>query len=360
MVAMDLRSLISKSYNGKKVFLTGHTGFKGTWLLSWLHALEADIKGYSLDPFGYNDLYNLIDGDDLCNSTIADIRDKERIRDEIINFEPDFIFHLAAQPLVRDSYLFPVTTFETNIIGTANVLDAVRDLNKNCTVIIITTDKVYHNNEWNYPYRETDSLGGYDPYSSSKACCELVVDSYRSSFFNLKNIEGHRKALATARAGNVIGGGDRAKDRLIPDIIRAVESGRTISVRNPFAVRPWQHVLEPLYGYLLLGAKLSEQPNLYSGSWNFGPYNEDVLSVEDIVKIAIGFYGDVSYQIAAMETQEPHEASLLKLDISKAVNDLGWQPKWNTQEAIQKSLDWYKRSLIESPYDLVQEQIRAY
>ncbi len=359
MVKMKLQIRLENTYQGKKVFLTGHTGFKGSWLVCWLHLLGANVKGYSLAPPNNNDLFNLIEGESLCTSIIDDIRSKDNICKEIIDFQPDFIFHLAAQPLVLDGYDFPLETFEINVIGTANVLEAARGLKGKCTIIIVTTDKVYQNNEWQYPYRETDPLGGYDPYSSSKACCELVVNSYRNSFFNLEEFANHQKALATARAGNVIGGGDRSKDRIVPDIVKSIESKQTIKVRNPLAIRPWQHVLEPLGGYLLLGAMLSKEPTRFSEAWNFGPFNEDVTSVEDLVKIALEFYGNFSYDLASLKNQ-PHEARLLRLDISKTISELGWRPKWSAEEAITLSLEWYKRSLSEIPFELVKEQIRLY
>ncbi len=345
-------------YAGKKVFLTGHTGFKGSWLLAWLHLLGAEVKGYSLAPQNEEDLFNILRGPDLCDSVIADIRDKEKLAKEILNFQPDFIFHLAAQPLVRLSYEIPSETFEVNAIGTAYVLDALRQLTKPCVAVMITTDKVYDNKEWHYPYRETDRLGGYDPYSASKAATEIVISSYRSSFFNPSHYEKHLKAVASARAGNVIGGGDWAKDRIIPDIVRALKNNQPIEVRNPNAVRPWQHVLEPLSGYLLLGAKLTESPTKYAESWNFGPYMEDNLTVKDLVERAIEIWGSGSFYTPQYE-QPLHEAKLLKLDINKAVNELGWQPKMNAKEAINTTLEWYANA-ESTAYDFTFKQITAY
>ena len=284
-----------KVYRDKKVFLTGHTGFKGSWLLVWLHSLGAKVKGYALAPENSEDLYNQINGDGLCESVIADIRDKDRLKEEIISFQPDFIFHLAAQPLVRLSYELPVYTFEVNTLGTAYVLDALRYVEKACNVIIITTDKVYENKEWHYPYRENDRLGGYDPYSASKATAELVVGSFQNSFFNKKEYARHKKSISSARAGNVIGGGDWAKDRIIPDIVRALQQNKNIEVRNPYAVRPWQHVIEPLSGYLLLGQKLVEDPIKYAEAWNFGPVQDDTFTVQDLVKEAISVWGSGHY-----------------------------------------------------------------
>ncbi len=347
-------------YKNKKVFLTGHTGFKGSWMLAWLHQLGAVVKGYSLAPENTFDLYHTMQGDLLCESIIADIRDKQKLENEIISFQPDFIFHLAAQPLVRLSYEIPSDTFSVNAIGTAHVLDAVRKLTKPCIVVLITTDKVYENLEWHYPYRETDRLGGYDPYSASKACAEIVINSYRNSFFNPKNYIEHQKCLASARAGNVIGGGDWAKDRIIPDIVRALQNKETISVRNPKSIRPWQHVLEPVGGYLHLGLKLLEDPIAYANAWNFGPYAEDNLYVEDLVKTAIQIWGQGEYQSPTLINQ-PHEAGLLKLDINKSINELNWKPKWNAKIAIEKTLNWYKASSESiNSIDLVYQNISEF
>jgi CDP-glucose 4,6-dehydratase len=327
-------------YGGKKVFLTGHTGFKGSWLLKIFSMLGAEVKGYALAPENDFDLYHLLNGDKLCNSVIADLRDRQTLSDAITDFEPDFIFHLAAQPLVRLSYDIPVDTFEINAIGTANVLEGMRKLTKPCYTVMITTDKVYHNNEWAYPYRENDRLGGYDPYSASKACTELVIDSYRNSFFNTGKYSSHQKAIAVGRAGNVIGGGDWAKDRLIPDIIRALSKNESIEIRNPNAVRPWQHVLEPLVGYLLLGAKLFNEPEKYSTAFNFGPHFNDALPVTEMVNLAIKYWGNGSYFVNQNPNQ-PHEAGLLKLDISKALVEIGWQPKFNASSALNYTVTWY-------------------
>ena len=339
MVA-SLFQKLQQVYKGKKVFLTGHTGFKGAWMLKTLSLLGADVKGYALEPQTKDDLFYLINGEQICDSVIADLRDKQRLQKEIVDFQPDFVFHLAAQPLVRLSYEIPAETFEVNAIGTANVLDAVRLLEKKCDVVLITTDKVYHNNEWIYPYRENDRLGGYDPYSASKACAELVIDSYRNSFFNVKNYNQHQKGIAVARAGNVIGGGDWSKDRLIPDIAKAFAVEKPVVIRNPQSVRPWQHVLEPVIGYLLLGANLAIEPLKFSQAYNFGPHLSDALPVEEMLKLAIASWGKGDYKVESIEGQ-PHEAGLLKLDISKAITDLKWQPKMNAQQAVSMTMDWY-------------------
>ncbi|OOQ59859.1 CDP-glucose 4,6-dehydratase [Mucilaginibacter pedocola] len=332
---------LTEVYKGKKVFLTGHTGFKGSWLLKIFSLLGAEVKGYALAPQNELNLYSVISGDASCQSVIADLRNREALNEAVASFQPDFIFHLAAQPLVRLSYEIPSETFEVNAIGTANVLDAMAKLNKPCNAVLITTDKVYHNNEWAYPYRETDRLGGYDPYSASKACTELVIDSYRNSFFNTKAYDKHQKAIAVGRAGNVIGGGDWSKDRLIPDIARALSAGKDIEVRNPASVRPWQHVLEPLLGYLLLGAKLAESPQAYSQAYNFGPDVNDAFPVKRMVELAIECWGSGSYY-TNVDPNQPHEAGLLKLDISKAIDELKWKPLFNATKAVQYTIDWYK------------------
>jgi CDP-glucose 4,6-dehydratase len=332
---------LENAFKGKKVFLTGHTGFKGSWLLKTLSLLGAEIKGYALEPQTPNDLFHLIEGEKLCHSVISDLRDKKRLESAIVTFQPDFVFHLAAQPLVRLSYEIPVETFEVNVLGTANLLHSVKLLQKKCTVVLITTDKVYHNNEWVYPYRENDRLGGYDPYSASKACTELLIDSYRNSFFNVKDYGSHLTGIAVARAGNVIGGGDWSKDRLIPDIVRSLMANKPIIIRNPNAVRPWQHVLEPVLGYLSLGMHLESHPVDFAQAYNFGPESEDTYSVEEMVQLAIAAWGSGNYRIER-DLNQPHEAGFLKLDISKSKSELNWMPKMNSEESIKFVLDWYR------------------
>jgi CDP-glucose 4,6-dehydratase len=335
------KAILEQTYQCKKVFLTGHTGFKGSWMLQWLHLLGATVKGYSLAPENNEDLYHHIYGDSLCDSVIADLCQKDTLEKSILDFRPDFVFHLAAQPLVRQSYEMPVKTIEVNVLGTAHVLDAVRKLENSCTVVLITTDKVYENKEWVFPYRENDRLGGHDPYSASKACAEIIINSYLKSFFHIKDFSQHNKAVASARAGNVIGGGDWAKDRIIPDIIRALLNEEPVKVRNPYSVRPWQHVLESIGGYLLLGAKLKAEPLLFQGAWNFGPYAEDNKVVEELVVEALKIWGEGSYE-KTMLISQPHEAELLKLDISKATSLLKWKPVYNSSQAINKTVEWYK------------------
>lgn len=329
-------------YKGKKVFLTGHTGFKGSWMLMILNMLGAKVKGYALAPEEELNLYRLIKGDTLCESVIADIIDAQRLEKEILDFQPDFIFHLAAQALVKKSYESPIETFQVNIMGTANLLDAVRKLERKCNVVIITTDKVYENKELMYPYKEEDALGGFDPYSSSKACAEIVAASYRRSFFHPDKYSTHQKSIATARAGNVIGGGDWSKDRIIPDLVKALRVKEPLQVRNPNSIRPWQHVLEPVGGYLLLGAKLEENPVKYAEAYNFGPQIEDNLTVKQLVDKAIAIWGYGEY-VDGSDPNAPHEAKLLQLDISKAIRELNWHPKMNSAKAIDLTLEWYKK-----------------
>jgi CDP-glucose 4,6-dehydratase len=354
-------SLDFSSYQNKKVFLTGHTGFKGSWLLAWLHELGANVKGYALEPDQDNALYTSMGGGLLCDSIIADIRNKDRLASELLSFQPDFIFHMAAQPLVRLSYDIPIETWEVNTLGTAYLLEAVRKLVKPCVVVLITTDKVYENREWHYPYRETDRLGGHDPYSASKAGAELVISSYRNSYFSPASHHLHKKSIASARAGNVIGGGDWAKDRIVPDIVRALQKGEEVIVRNPNSVRPWQHVLEPLAGYLQLGLKMQEDPIRFSGAWNFGPLQQDALTVGELVELAISLWGGGAYKTPNLKSQV-HEASLLRLDISKTAEEIGWTPKWNAAQAIEKTIQWYltigKGEV--SPFQFMMSQIKEF
>ena len=357
-----MESLVSHNYlsqyKNKKVFVTGHTGFKGAWLTVWLHVLGASVKGYSLAPEDAEGLFSVIKDKIEFENVFADIRDKEKLRNEIHQFQPDYIFHLAAQALVRKSYQIPAETFDVNVTGTANLLEIVHTLSGKCTVVIITTDKVYQNNEVNYHYRETDMLGGYDPYSASKAAAEIVVSSFRDSFFNIPKYAIHNKAVVSVRAGNVIGGGDWNKDRIIPDIIRSLINKKPVSVRNPNAVRPWQHVLEPLGGYLFLGILLESNPEKYSGAYNFGPLPEDHLSVRELVNLAIKTWGSGTWSDDSDATQ-PHEAGLLKLDISKAKDMLCWQPKLSGRQAIQLTLDWYKEDK-DNKFSFTLQQIKNY
>lgn len=327
-------------FEGKKVFLTGHTGFKGSWLLQILAMCNAEIKGFSLAPQKEIDLYNQIDGDRLCDSIIHDLRDAEFLKKEIVDFQPDYIFHLAAQPLVIEGYQNPLYTFEVNAQGTANVLDAIRGLEKPCVAVMITTDKVYENHDDNSLFHEEDKLGGYDPYSASKAACEIVISSYRNSFFNPKNYYNHQKVIVSMRAGNVIGGGDYADNRIIPDIIKSIQQNELLTLRNPLATRPWQHVLEPLGAYLLVATKAFDHPLDFATSYNIGPEKEDVLSVENLTQIAIETMQKGQYEIAK-EAPKLHEAATLMLDISKIKKEMNWLPKWNAKQAIQNTILWY-------------------
>ncbi len=345
----------------KRIFLTGHTGFKGSWMLAILKQLGAEVMGYSLAPNTNPSLFDVIKGAELCHSVIGDVRNAEYLHKCMTDFQPDVVFHLAAQPIVRTSYKIPAETFEVNTIGTANVLDGIRLLGKPSVGVMITTDKVYQNNETGQTYRETDPFGGYDPYSASKACAELVIDSYRKSFFNPNDYDKHQKAIASARAGNVIGGGDWAADRLIPDIVRALSKGGTIQIRNPKAVRPWQHVLEPLSGYILLAEKLMEDPVRYAEGFNFGPNPEDTLTVEEMTEMAVKIWGKGNFDFPHLENQ-PHEAGLLSLDITKAHDVLGWTPHRTAQQALEHTLEWYK-IYYEEPTEIFRmtlEQIKSY
>ncbi len=358
MEEMVSNASLSGFYKDKKVFVTGHTGFKGTWLLLLLRELGAITKGYALAPeFDYS-LFNIVDAGKFSESIIADIRDKKKLLHEIVNFQPDYVFHLAAQPLVRRSYQIPAETFEVNVAGTANLLECVSALQKKCTVVVVTTDKVYENQENHKLYKEEDILGGYDPYSASKACTELVVSSFRNSFFNTKKIDEHHKSIATARAGNVIGGGDWSTDRIIPDIIRSLQAGQNIIVRNPSSVRPWQHVLEPLSGYLLLAGMLNDDPTKYASAFNFGPLPDDHLTVKSLVEKSIEAWGTGSWTDASRSDQ-PHEAGLLQLDITKAQKILGWKPKLDAATSIGWTIDWYKQP-DNRKKDFTMQQINTY
>jgi CDP-glucose 4,6-dehydratase len=336
---MELTMINTSFWKGKKVFITGHTGFKGSWLSMWLNMLGAKVSGYALTPPTNPSLFELCSISELIDSNIGDIRDIVLLHNIINRIQPEIIFHLAAQPLVRDSYKIPVETYAINVMGTVNLLEAVRQCPSVRAVVNVTTDKCYENKEWDWGYRENEPLGGYDPYSNSKACSELVTSAYRNSYFNPQNYQEHGVGIATARAGNVIGGGDWAADRLIPDIIKAVMNDETVKIRSPYAIRPWQHVLEPLSGYLLLAQKLSENGPEYSGGWNFGPNDSDAKKVQWIVQKICSIWGaSASYEID--KGNHPHEATFLKLDCSKAKNRLAWLPRWDLEQAINKIIEW--------------------
>jgi CDP-glucose 4,6-dehydratase len=326
-------------YRGKKVFVTGHTGFKGSWLCLWLTQLGAEVVGYSIDLPSEPNHFELLDLNMV--SIMGDILDKKKITEAIQEHQPDIVFHMAAQPLVRESYLNPVGTFETNVMGTVNVLEACR-LAKVKAILNITSDKCYQNNEWERGYKEDDAMGGHDPYSASKGCAELVGNAYRSSFFNPKKYKDtHDTLLADARAGNVIGGGDWAKDRLIPDIMKSTSKGETVSIRNPKATRPWQHVLEPLSGYLHLGWKLLEENKDFAENWNFGPNDSASLTVQEVIEHTRKHWEKIVYDIQE-NPADFHEANLLKLDSSKARTVLKWTTVWDNDTTFKKTIDWYK------------------
>jgi CDP-glucose 4,6-dehydratase len=334
--------LLRSTYADKKVFLTGHTGFKGAWMLQILNWLGADVKGFSLEPEKSKDLYNQVNGDELCySSVIGDIKDAHALQGEIVRYEPDYVFHLAAQSLVRRSYEQPVDTFHVNALGTAHVLEAMRHLSSPCVGLMITTDKVYENPERGIPFKEDDKLGGYDPYSASKSAAEIIIASYERSFFSVDRYAEHQKAIASVRAGNVIGGGDFSDDRIIPDIVRAIENDDRVVLRNPKSIRPWQHVLEPLGAYLLLAAKMTQDPVAYTGAYNFGPAANDEKSVQNLTDIFYQAYGQNSHYEINQSDANPHEAKLLLLDSEKAHQKLGWHPQLDASTAIHWTAKWY-------------------
>jgi len=326
-------------WQGKKVFITGHTGFKGSWLSLWLLSMGADVYGYSLKPPTVPSLFELCRLDKMVQTKIADVRDYLCLEKSMQEFQPEIVIHMAAQALVRDSYKIPVDTYAINVMGTVHLLEAAKKTASVSTILNITTDKCYENKEWAWGYRENEPMGGYDPYSSSKACSELVTSAYRSSFFNPEQYEVHKVSLASARAGNVIGGGDWATDRLIPDCVKSLINNEPILIRNPNAIRPWQHVLEPLAGYLMLCEKQYNEGAHYAEGWNFGPDDKDAKSVEYIVNKMCTLWGDHAQYIID-DGQHPHEAHYLKLDCSKAKSILKWQPKWSLDLALAKIVAW--------------------
>jgi CDP-glucose 4,6-dehydratase len=341
-------------WRGRRVLVTGHTGFKGAWLALWLHRLGAEVTGLALPPATDPNLFTLARVEEVAAHRVADIRDRELVADVIRAADPQTVFHLAAQPLVRPSYDDPIGTFSTNVMGTAHVLEALRECPSLRVVVAITTDKVYRNREWPFPYREDDHLGGHDPYSASKAGSEIVAACYRDAFFRDRGV-----ALATARAGNVIGGGDWSLDRLIPDAVRAFGGGRTLHIRRPDAVRPWQHVLDPLAGYLRLARRLFAEPGL-AGAYNFGPHTHEAATVRQVVDLARAAFGrgDVAY---GPGDEGPHEAGWLALETARARTVLGVRPLWNLAEAVTRTMDWYARQLAgQDARELCLAEIAAY
>jgi CDP-glucose 4,6-dehydratase len=358
----------SEFWRGRRVFLTGHTGFKGGWMALWLSWLGATVRGYALAPPTTPNLFDSAGVGNLIDDVRGDIRDAASLDRAMQEFAPEVVFHMAAQPLVRFSYQDPIGTYETNVIGTARVLDAVRRTPSVRAVLSVTTDKCYENREWIWPYRETDPLGGYDPYSASKACAEIVAASFRQSFFPIQQLHqpgGHQVAIATARAGNVIGGGDWSDDRLIPDLVRGFLSGSTVRIRRPHAVRPWQHVLEPIHGYLTLAERLlSAGPEAarYATAYNFGPTDDDARSVAWIANRMSRFWGNGASWTLDEDPNSPHEATYLKLDTSRARHDLLWTPQLRLETALEWLVAWYRqwRSSPDSIQSFSLSQIARY
>lgn len=353
--------LFNAFYRGKRVLVTGHTGFKGSWLSIWLHELGAEVVGVAQAPFTERDNYVLSGiGKKIKADLRADIRDGERLKEIFREYQPEIVFHLAAQPLVRLSYDIPVETYETNVMGTIHVLEAIRATESVRVGVMITTDKCYENKEQIWGYRENEPMGGYDPYSSSKGAAEIAINSWRRSFFNPKDYgTNHHVSISSVRAGNVIGGGDWALDRIIPDCIKALEANLPIEIRSPKAIRPWQHVLEPLSGYMLLAQKMWDEPTKYSEGWNFGPRTESITPVWDVAMEVVKEYGSGDLKDLS-DPNALHEAKLLMLDISKAKFQLGWEPRMNIHQCIALTIDWYKRYQDMDVYELCVEQIRKY
>ena len=338
--------MFKDAYRGRRVLLTGHTGFKGGWLLTWLNRLGAKVTGYSLQPPTDPSLFDRAGLEKLCEEHVeADIRDRKRMQQVVGDTKADVIFHLAAAPLVRESYTDPYGTFEVNVMGTLSLLDAIRKAGRRCAVVLVSTDKCYENQEWEFGYRETDPMGGHDPYSASKGAMEVAVASYRRSFFAGKQSSKDGIRVATARAGNVIGGGDWSLERIVPDAIRAVEANRALLVRNPRSVRPWQHVLEPLSGYMLLGARLgADRGAAYASGWNFGPSPVEQYNVGQLAEAIVKKWGAKPW-VDGSKPNAPHEAGMLKLAIDKARQHLGWKPVWDFDETISRTVEEYRALL---------------
>jgi len=341
MEGMGMKNLFGGMYKNKRVLITGHTGFKGSWLALWLTKLGAEVAGYALVPPSSPSHYDLLSLP--MTSIIGDVRDTEKVSYTFKKYSPEIVFHMAAQSLVRRSYRDPKYTLETNIMGTVNVLEACRSTPSVKNIINITSDKCYENKEWIWGYRENDTIGGFDPYSASKGCSELVTSAYRNSFFHPEQYgQRHQVLVASVRAGNVVGGGDWAEDRLIPDIIRARSNNNKVIIRNPHATRPWQHVLEPLSGYLLLGQKLLQGEKEFASAWNFGPKDGGVVTVGEIVEQFKSSWADMDYEIQ-IDSNNLYEADLLKLDCSKAHIRLHWRSVWDSLTTIERTVEWYKK-----------------
>ncbi|HEY9855752.1 MAG TPA: CDP-glucose 4,6-dehydratase [Stenomitos sp.] len=347
---------LTETYRGKRVLVTGDTGFKGSWLSYWLQQMGAEVVGYALPPERPNDHFHLLDLGKLIRHVDGDVRDAKLLSQTFAEFQPEFLFHLAAQPIVRLSYQDPKTTFDTNVGGAVNILEAVRQTPSLRSAIFVTSDKCYRNKEWLWGYRENDELGGHDPYSASKAAAELVFSAYLDSYFRQRTDLG----IASVRAGNVIGGGDWAADRIVPDCMRLLGSSQPITLRNPHATRPWQHVLDPLYGYLLLASHLARDPKRFEGSWNFGPSSHSVQTVQELAERIVAHWGDGEI-IVTPDAQAPHEANLLRLNCDKAHQFLKWYPRWEFEETVRETVRWYKGVATGTPArQLTEAQIGAY
>jgi len=353
---MESLVISQKFWKNRTVLLTGHTGFKGGWLALWLKQLGANVVGYALEPSVNTSLFENVQViKALQQNNLADIRDVDSLNKVMQDCKPEIVIHLAAQPLVRDSYDDPLNTYSTNVMGTVNLFEAIRNVSTVKAVLNITTDKCYENKEWLWGYRENEAMGGFDPYSSSKACSELVSSAYRQSFFQQQGI-----ALATARAGNVIGGGDWGKDRIVPDAIRAFIENRPLLIRNPMAIRPWQHVLDALSGYLMLCQQLIQHPDKFAEAWNFGPNEDDVQPVSKLADIMVDSWGDKADWVGD-KGEHPHESQSLRLDCSKAKTQLKWKPVWNLERALDETVNWYKAwHNKEDMHQFTLDQIRAY
>jgi len=376
---MDL-DIFHNFYRGKRVLITGHTGFKGSWLAIWLHELGAEVIGIALEPYSERDNFVLSGIKDKITDLRGDIRDGQLLKDVFQKYQPEIVFHLAAQPLVRLSYDIPVETYEVNVMGSIHVMEAIRATNSVKVAVMITTDKCYENKEQIWGYRENEAMGGYDPYSSSKGAAEIAIASWRRSFFNPEDYAAHGKSIASVRAGNVIGGGDWALDRIIPDCIKALEAGKPIEIRSRKAIRPWQHVLEPLSGYMLLASKMWDEPMKYCEGWNFGPHAESIATVWDVATKVVVNYFIPLMDVGSLNTpqfiplaegvrghlkdlsnpNDLHEANLLMLDISKVKFQLGWEPRLNINQTVALTVDWYKRYKTEETNSICKDQIKQY